>query len=213
MFLYGLIPEEFSLICGEISSVPRLITCPAFVPICLLDLVNEGIEPDLERCRSRTHDIKLELGMGNSNPIVDLSNCDFVPITRALTGLTANLAKCELACEAHTHLLDQLDEELDIWAQARMDEHDSVLFNQDVKSLHKRSGELRRWMQALNARTKYLTRRSQAYVQTVSLYLQANACCRLTMFTGLQSYGAKRQRAQHANSRSLAPNLRSYISR
>ncbi|KAJ4292663.1 hypothetical protein N0V90_009326 [Kalmusia sp. IMI 367209] len=104
--------------------------------------------------------------MGNSNPIVDLQHCDFVPITRALTGLTANLAKCELACEAHKQLLDQLDEEHRTWV-GNLEFEDTKWLKEDAKLLMKRSGEVRRWMQALKARTKYLTRRSQAYVQTV----------------------------------------------
>ncbi|KAF2450551.1 hypothetical protein P171DRAFT_479635 [Karstenula rhodostoma CBS 690.94] len=171
VLLFGILPDEFEIICDELSTSPQLSACPTFIPICLIDMVNEIIEHDLEGGRVRTHNIMLELGMGKSGTdgvYVDCSlhHCDFVPITRALTGLTANLAKCELACEAHSLLLDLMDKEHATWLSSLDDEHKRRV-DRAATILRKRSDELREWMQAMKPRTKYLTQRSQAYVQTV----------------------------------------------
>jgi hypothetical protein len=172
VLLFGILPDEFELLCDELSTSPRLSACPTFIPVCLIDMVNEIIEHDLESSRVKTHNIMLELGMGKSDTegiYVDCSlhHCDFVPITRALTGVTANLAKCELACEAHSLLLDQMDRELERWLNSLHDEHRRQI-DRAATMLQKRSVNLREWMQAMKPRTKYLTQRSQAYVQTVS---------------------------------------------
>lgn len=172
VLLFGLLAEEFDIICDEVSASPRLSACPTFIPICLIDMVNDIIEHDLESGRIRTHNIMLELGMGKSGTegvYVDCSlhHCDFVPITRALTGLTANLAKCELACEAHSLLLDQMDKEHEAWLSS-LDDENRRRIDRAATSLRKRSDNLREWMRAMKPRTKYLTKRSQAYVQTVS---------------------------------------------
>ncbi|OAG00869.1 uncharacterized protein CC84DRAFT_1221430 [Paraphaeosphaeria sporulosa] len=171
VLLFGLLPDEFEIICDELSTPPQLFACPTFIPICLIDMVNEIIEHDLESGRIRTHNIMLELGMRKSSTegvYVDCSlhHCDFVPITRALTGLTANLAKCELACEAHSLLLGQMDKELDAWLNS-LDAEYRRKIDRAAMMLRKRSDNLREWMQAMKPRTKYLTQRSQAYVQTV----------------------------------------------
>lgn len=133
--------------------------------------MNEVIEHDLERCRAQTHEIMIELGMAKTAPedvYIDCSlhHCNFIPITRGLTGLTANLAKCELACEAHLLLLDQLDEEFIRWLTTLDHEHHEKM-ERETTVLKKRSDGLRKWMQAMRPRTQYLTKRSQAYVQTV----------------------------------------------
>ncbi|KAJ4358373.1 uncharacterized protein N0V89_002955 [Didymosphaeria variabile] len=171
VLLFGLLPDEFDIICDELSTSPQLSACPTFIPVCLIDMVNEIIEHDLESGRIRTHNIMLELGMGKSGSegvYVDCSlhHCDFVPITRALTGLTANLAKCELACEAHTLLLDQMDKQHEKWLND-LDDEQRRRISKHASTLQKRSNNLREWMQAMKPRTKYLTQRSQAYVSTV----------------------------------------------
>jgi hypothetical protein len=171
VLVFGILPDEFELLCGELSTSSQLSACPTFVPVCLIDMVNEIIEHDLESSRVKTHNIMLELGMGKSGTEgvhVDCSlhHCDFVPITRVLTGVTANLAKCELACEAHSLLLDQMGRELERWLNSLDDEHRHRI-DRAATLLRKRKDNLREWMQAMKPRTKYLTQRSQAYVQTV----------------------------------------------
>lgn len=173
VILFGLLPDEFELICDELSTSPHLSACPTFIPICLIDIVREVIEYDLEKGRNTTHDIMLELGMTKSSTEGayndhSLRQYDFLPITRALTRLTAKMSKCELACDAHSLLLDQMDQEHAKWAIGLNDE-DRRKIDTAATVLQTRSESMRVWMQAMKLRTKHISNRSQAYVQTVSI--------------------------------------------
>ncbi|KAF1974197.1 hypothetical protein BU23DRAFT_638368 [Bimuria novae-zelandiae CBS 107.79] len=175
ILLVGLQPAEFDVMCDELSTSTPLTACPTFVPLCLIDMVNEIIEHDLEAGRIRMHNNMLQLGLGKSVPgdvYVDCSNhhYDFVPITRALTGLSANLAKCELACEAHSLLLDQMDGEREKWT-SKLDDTQRERWAEHAAALQIRSDRLREWMQGMKPRTKYLAKRSQAYIQQVNTFM------------------------------------------
>lgn len=91
---------------------------------------------------------------------------NFVQISRRLTRLSAMLADCELACEAHLGLIDRLEAENEILlSRTPGDKRDEMAAK--VKLLQRKIDILRDWMQANLPRTRFLQKRAQAYVQTV----------------------------------------------
>ena len=170
VFLCGLAKNEFSLLCDELQQSRNLIGLPALIPICLLELKAEVVDESLQTCHGEIHQVKVNTGMArkssHASRVSDYEQFDFAAIGRMLTGITATLATCELACETHLMLLEHLDRENRRFMSSVLEEQRAAVAKA-MNTLEKRRSFLQCRMQYVGPRTKYLSQRSQAYVQTV----------------------------------------------
>jgi hypothetical protein len=193
VFLYGLVKDQFDLLCNELRESRNIIGLPTFIPICLLELKAEEVDKRLQFCHTELHQVKVQIGITRSNPMVDMSDFDkfdFVTISRMLTTLWATLAKCERTCEEHMMLLNDMGKYNDQFVLC-LPESQQANAKKRMKVLQKRIDFVRDWTQTFGPGTKYLSQRSQAYVQTVSIHSSLKTT--LTQISGVQSHGAKRQ--------------------
>lgn len=139
--------------------------------MCLIELKIELIEEHLSYGTNDLHRIQFEIGMTRDTAeTVDVSkfrDYNLVPVSQKISRLSVFMAKCDLSCETHLQLLEQLVEQNQLLMLHAPKEQKEV-FTRSMKVLERRQNRLKFWMKALQPRIKNLDRRSQAYVQTVS---------------------------------------------
>jgi hypothetical protein len=170
VFLFGLEKVEFDLLCIDLQQSKNISGLPTYIPICLLELKAEEVDKRLQFCHKALRQVKVQIGLSKANPIVDKSDFDsfdFVTISRMLTTLWATLAKCERTCEEHMMLLNNIGKYNEQFVMC-LPESRQATAKRRMKSLQKRIDFVRDWTQTFGPGTKYLSQRSQAYVQTVS---------------------------------------------
>lgn len=172
VILFGLVKAQFDLFCIELQQSRDIIGLPTYIPMCLLELKSEEVDKRLQFCRRELRQVKVQIGLSKANPRVDTSDFvsfDFVTISRMLTTLWATLAKCERICEEHMMLLNELSKYSDQFVSCLLESRQATA-KKRMKFLQKRIDFVRDWTQTFGPGTKYLSQRSQAYVQTVSLF-------------------------------------------
>lgn len=200
------------------------------VPAFLVDIKADMAEEDLEACHSSIRKIKLMTGMGKSASLpgrgtLDSSNeendhrpIDFTAIIRDLTRVSASLAHCDYSCQMFFPMLEFLDQENHKNLESVPPEYRKRL-EQANRALEGKNEFLRCWFRGAGARSRYLSQRSQAYIQTVSYayhflpHLPPNTSQFLSYrlpglpntyqhahrTPDLQPHGPKRQCLQHPN--------------
>ncbi|KAF2112052.1 hypothetical protein BDV96DRAFT_649414 [Lophiotrema nucula] len=166
IFLYGLVASEFELLFEELKMSSQLLSIPTFLPLLLLDMKAEAIDRELHSCHNDIHNIKIATGMTKRDVPKPKEDYGFVETSRLLTRLTATLATCGLAVAGHLSLLDAIEKETKEFNNALSEKRQCVNSN-STKKIMQRIDFLRDWLEALEPRTKCLSQRSQAYVQTI----------------------------------------------
>ena len=148
---------------------------PLIIPTIALELQVEGFNETIESCQVRIRDIENMTGMRQFNHAYeskglgtqDWRSLDLIDITRNLSGFLSRFAFLKLQAETAAYLVHQMQlsaEFLKTELEKSKEAKSKIDSQHDIQS---KLEDLASWYHGIQARSCYLTERTQAQVQTV----------------------------------------------
>jgi hypothetical protein len=153
----------------------ELVGLPMFLPALFVELKSHSTNSHVHSCAlklrsvEQTTEIRRDDVLSNLGKTrTDFANLDLDGITRELTSVSSKLAHCNYSCQLHLPMLDFFDE-INQWAVKKVsNERGEDLAKAEQVALA-RTAYLRNWLKVISIRTKYLSQRAKAQVQTVRI--------------------------------------------
>jgi hypothetical protein len=184
--VHGLSKKEQNILIEKLKAHRNDIGLPMLLPFLLLTFRVDSATTMVKDCHLEIIELEKKTGIrvkwhpnqpccsGRNNPQA-LPNkryeaIDFDQITADLTSLNSNLAYVEYVCEVHLPMLDHFDVIHSQIVEGIMEQDEKAKMQQVEIRLKMELNLLRSSLQGTLVRAKYLSKRGQGLVQTVSEY-------------------------------------------
>jgi len=181
--VHGLSKNEQNILVEKLKAHRNDIGLPLLLPSLLLTFRVDSATSKVKGCHQEIVVIEHETGIQtkwhSDDPCCSGRNrqrlpqkryeqIDFDKITADLTSLNSKLAFIEYMCEVHLPMLDQFDAIHSQIVESTTEQSEKAKMQQVQMRLKMELNMLRSSLQATLARAKYLSKRGQSLVQTVS---------------------------------------------